>query len=156
MGFTTRKLAALVKLTSNKNIAEERARRRGPASCTVPVQPTQALARCNAPGWARGRVLRASLGRRGWGLILSLNTLGRHQKAVQAVGRARGQRVNPRAPSPCCCNSVGLARASGRSGGDELFGRRFRAGGVALGVGIPVGEGGPALLVESHLLQIWA
>lgn len=154
MGFTTRKLATLVKLMSNKNIAEERARRRAPASCTVPVQPTQALARCKALGWARERFLLASLGRQGWGLILSLNTPGGHQKAVQAVGRARGQRVNPRAPSPRCCNSVGLDRASGRSRGDELFGWWFWAGGAALGLGIPVGEGGPALLVESHLLQI--
>lgn len=42
MGFTTRELATLVELMSNKNIAEERSHLCCPASCTTPVQPTQA------------------------------------------------------------------------------------------------------------------
>lgn len=37
MGFTTRKLTTLVKLMSNKNIAEERSHLCCPASCTTPV-----------------------------------------------------------------------------------------------------------------------
>lgn len=51
LGFTTRKLTTMVKLMSSKNIAEERSHLCCPASCTMPVQPTQAFACSKTPGW---------------------------------------------------------------------------------------------------------
>lgn len=67
MGFTTRKLATLVKLMSNKNIAEERSHLHCPASCTRAVQPTQARALQN-PGLGVGAVPPDLLGVSGLGV----------------------------------------------------------------------------------------
>jgi len=90
MGFATRKLAALVKLVSSKNIAEERSHLCCPASCTTPVQPTQASACSKTHSWK----LQAFSGCLGWDLLLSLNSPGRaprREKAVQTLGQGQGQ-----------------------------------------------------------------